>query len=116
MLFPRTLLCLSVAVVGLLLPAHAQNALSFSAPIKNASVQKIAFLLDPAHNQAPDDDFALWPGLPSLKDLSPQAAQLFVAMPNSSYRLPNGVLAVTPMKGNEETGISIWFPPLLNSM
>ncbi|RYX82543.1 hypothetical protein EON83_19130 [bacterium] len=112
MLFARSLLVLTVAVAGLFVPAQAQmqNRLFLNVPVTNASGYKIAYMLDPQHNNAPEEDFALWPGLPAQADLKPQAARLFVAAGNSNYQLPNGVLAVTAMEGNEDKGVTIWYP------
>ncbi len=108
MFFLRISLLLPLAVVGLVVPARAQGPITFplDIPAGSASASKTAYLLDPAHNPAPNGAFALWPGLPLLKDLSPQAARLFVPPPAFAYHLPAGIGSVMPTQGNEEHAVT----------
>ncbi|RYZ76873.1 MAG: hypothetical protein EOP06_30885, partial [Proteobacteria bacterium] len=92
-----------------MLSANAQGPITvpLAASAGNAPALKIAYLLDPKHNPAPTEPFALWPGLPSLKDLSPQAARLFVPATASTYSLPALIPSVVPETGNGQNQLTV---------
>lgn len=100
-----------MVVAGVAVPAQVQAQKVYEVPMSlltgSAPAHKVAYLLDPKSNPAPAEPFALWAGLPSLKDLSPQAARLFVAASPDAFHLPAEVRGVVLEPGNEDNRVTV---------
>ena len=104
-------LFLSLVMAGVVVPAQVQAQKVYEVPMTlltgSAPAHKVAYLLDPKNNPVPKEPFALWAGLPSLKDLSPQAARLFVPASPDAFHLPAEVRGVIPEEGGENNRITV---------